>query len=73
MDTNDLGGHSWVRVCIPRHERDISRTICDFSRMIVMESGKSRDGEVVTVRKGPWMAEEDDVLMDYEKKYGPRD
>ncbi|KAK9134423.1 hypothetical protein Syun_013753 [Stephania yunnanensis] len=41
--------------------------------MIVMESGKSRDGEVVTVRKGPWMAEEDEILMDYVKKYGPRD
>ncbi|KAK9095247.1 hypothetical protein Scep_026716 [Stephania cephalantha] len=41
--------------------------------MIVMDSGKSRDGEGVTVRKGSWMAEEDHVLMDYVKKYGPRD
>ncbi|KAF8380544.1 hypothetical protein HHK36_028031 [Tetracentron sinense] len=29
-------------------------------------------GEVV-MRKGPWMTEEDEILMDYVKKYGPRD
>ncbi|OVA04675.1 SANT/Myb domain [Macleaya cordata] len=29
--------------------------------------------EEVVMRKGPWMAEEDEILMDYVKKYGPRD
>ncbi|XP_019053530.1 PREDICTED: transcription factor MYB57-like [Nelumbo nucifera] len=27
----------------------------------------------VVMRKGPWMAEEDEILLDYVKKYGPRD
>ncbi|XP_077242953.1 transcription factor DUO1-like [Tasmannia lanceolata] len=31
-----------------------------------------RDDGVV-MRKGPWMAEEDEILLDYVKKYGPRD
>ncbi|KAK9144555.1 hypothetical protein Sjap_004458 [Stephania japonica] len=52
---------------------DIGKEVISGREMIVMESGKSRDGEVVTVRKGPWMAEEDEILMDYVKKYGPRD
>ncbi|XP_077235374.1 transcription factor DUO1-like [Tasmannia lanceolata] len=29
--------------------------------------------ESVVMRKGPWTAEEDEILMDYVKKYGPRD
>ncbi|KAF6165144.1 hypothetical protein GIB67_000728, partial [Kingdonia uniflora] len=33
-----------------------------FSEMMMME-----------MRKGPWMAEEDEILMDYVKKHGPRD
>ncbi|PIA61754.1 hypothetical protein AQUCO_00200029v1 [Aquilegia coerulea] len=27
----------------------------------------------MVMRKGPWMAEEDEILMDYVKKHGPRD
>jgi len=25
------------------------------------------------LRKGPWMAEEDEILVEYVRKYGPRD
>ncbi|RWR89769.1 SANT/Myb domain-containing protein [Cinnamomum micranthum f. kanehirae] len=35
-------------------------------------AGRCRDDGLV-MRKGPWMAEEDEILMDYVKKYGPRD
>ncbi|XP_043687444.1 transcription factor DUO1 [Telopea speciosissima] len=33
---------------------------------------EKRKDEMV-IRKGPWMAEEDEILKDYVKKYGPRD
>ncbi|KAL5977107.1 hypothetical protein ACLOJK_021449 [Asimina triloba] len=35
--------------------------------------GPYRDHETMTIRKGPWMAEEDEILMDFVKKHGPRD
>ncbi|XP_058086537.1 transcription factor DUO1 [Magnolia sinica] len=35
--------------------------------------GHCRRDEGMAIRKGPWMAEEDEILMDYVKKYGPRD
>ncbi|KAJ0961913.1 hypothetical protein J5N97_029741 [Dioscorea zingiberensis] len=34
-----------------------------------MEGGEG----AVVMRKGPWMAEEDEILMEYVKKHGPRD
>ncbi|KAJ8650006.1 hypothetical protein MRB53_003029 [Persea americana] len=36
-----------------------------------MEGRRRDDG--MAIRKGPWMAEEDEILMDYVNKYGPRD
>ncbi|KAL5727911.1 hypothetical protein ACHQM5_001053 [Ranunculus cassubicifolius] len=36
-----------------------------------MEGGRKK--EEIVVRKGPWMAEEDEILMNYVNKYGPRD
>ncbi|XP_068644924.1 transcription factor DUO1-like [Aristolochia californica] len=33
----------------------------------------TRRDESVPMRKGPWMAEEDEILTDYVKKHGPRD
>lgn len=29
--------------------------------------------EAVHMKKGPWTAEEDEVLLDYVRRYGPRD
>ncbi|GLJ21741.1 hypothetical protein SUGI_0405460 [Cryptomeria japonica] len=35
---------------------------------------KNNNGEGQSaLRKGPWMAEEDDILVEYVRKYGPRD
>ncbi|EFJ35126.1 hypothetical protein SELMODRAFT_80215, partial [Selaginella moellendorffii] len=30
-------------------------------------------GDQVVLRKGPWMPEEDEVLLEYVRQYGPRD
>ncbi|KAL5723928.1 hypothetical protein ACHQM5_007261 [Ranunculus cassubicifolius] len=38
-----------------------------------MSEGGGRREEMAAVRKGPWAAEEDEILMDYVKKHGPRD
>lgn len=46
----------------------MNTTTGDFFRM----AGRRRD-EGLVMRKGPWMAEEDEILMGYVKKYGPRD
>ncbi|PIA27296.1 hypothetical protein AQUCO_08100025v1 [Aquilegia coerulea] len=34
---------------------------------------RRRREEDIVIRKGPWMAEEDEILIDYVKKHGPRD
>ncbi|KAF5205687.1 Transcription factor duo1 [Thalictrum thalictroides] len=34
---------------------------------------RRRGREEMVMRKGPWMAEEDEILMDYVQKHGPRD
>ncbi|XP_042520392.1 transcription factor DUO1 [Macadamia integrifolia] len=34
---------------------------------------EKRNKDDMVIRKGPWMAEEDEILKDYVKKYGPRD
>ncbi|KAI3889899.1 hypothetical protein MKX03_017822 [Papaver bracteatum] len=39
---------------------------------IIRQNKRDREDGVV-MRKGPWMAEEDEILMAYVDKYGPRD
>lgn len=37
-----------------------------------MEANRLLVGEIGEIRKGPWKAEEDEVLINHVNKYGPR-
>nr|XP_010934130.3 probable transcription factor MYB58 [Elaeis guineensis] len=36
-------------------------------------NGRAEGGGGMVMRKGPWMAEEDEILIEYVRKHGPRD
>ncbi|MCO5566303.1 hypothetical protein L7F22_019979 [Adiantum nelumboides] len=40
------------------------------AHQVMMKSGDPQDQ---ILRKGPWMPEEDEILVEYVKQYGPRD
>ncbi|WOL10206.1 putative transcription factor MYB58 [Canna indica] len=48
-----------------------------YEKTSAMASGSSKMGKHeqggTALRKGPWMAEEDEVLLEYVRKHGPRD
>lgn len=48
-------------------KRELGKGTGDFA----MEGRRRNEG--MGIRKGPWMAEEDEILVDYVNKYGPRD
>ena len=51
-----------------------SESVCE--KCLEFDSEKKKKMEVKRdegIRKGPWKAEEDEVLLNHVKKYGPRD